>query len=253
MTMVVDQSTYRAYTGERRPGRRAALAIASTHIRKMRRQRLVRAFVYFVPLIVGAIAAFMFTMVYMNPEMFRIIRRLGDDANLLAVANRAFQESIWFVALLMAALVGSPLIAEDRRAKALPLYFSRPLTHFDYVMGKLFTLWFFLGALLIVPPVLFYLLEVSLNPDDGIIAGQFPTFLKSLIPSVARIVPLSAVALGVSSLMRRSQHATLLFFGLFIPLQGISFILKQVFDDSAWLALSPENCVRAVNSSPMRG
>ena len=66
--MIVDQSTYRAYTGERRPRKSVAFAIASTHIRKLRRNRFVRALVYYMPVLVGAIAAFVFALVYMNPE-----------------------------------------------------------------------------------------------------------------------------------------------------------------------------------------
>lgn len=243
--MWVDQASYRRYEGSRRPGRGVSLAIASTMIRKMRRQRLVKIFVYVFPLIVCAITVFVLSLVYLSADAFPFLKRF-ESLNLLAWANRMFQDRVGFVTLIVAALTGGPLIAEDRRARALPLYFSRPITHFDYVLGKLLTIWFFLSMLLLLTPVLLYLVEVSLNPKEGIVTERLDTLWRSLVPSVARMVPLSVVMLAVSSLMRRASHAALLFFGIFMPLHGITLLFARTFDNPAWLALSPELAVRAI-------
>ena len=88
-----------------------------------------------------------------------------DD--LLPLLNLQFQRSISFWAVLLAALVGAPLIAEDRRAHALPLYFSRPISHFDYVVGKFLALAFFLSLLLVAPPICMYLIDVGFSDADG--------------------------------------------------------------------------------------
>jgi len=243
----VDQASYRAYKGSRRSGRGAPLAIASTMIGKMRRQRLVKIFVYFFPLIVCAITVFILSLVYMSADALPFLKPFADLDN-LAWINRGFQDLIGFVTLLVAALIGAPLIAEDRRARALPLYFSRPISHFDYVVGKLLTIWFFLSMLLLLTPVLLYLVEVSLNPKEGIVTERLDTLWRSLVPSLARMIPLSAVMLGVSSLMRRANHAALLFFAIFMPLHGISALLAHTFHDPAWLALSPERAVQAISN-----
>ena len=50
--------------------------------------------------------------------------------------------------------VGSGLIANDRRANALQIYLSKPLTRVDYVVGKLATLLIFLTAVTWLPGIL---------------------------------------------------------------------------------------------------
>ncbi|MHC4956802.1 MAG: hypothetical protein ACYTGN_00405 [Planctomycetota bacterium] len=216
-------------------------------IAKARRQRFVRFFVYVVPVLSCGIATIVFSSFYMNRDQIPMVREL-TDANLLAWFNRMFQDRVAFVALLMAAVVGAPLIAEDRRAKALPLYFSRPIRHVDYVLGKLFTLWFFLGILLIGPPILLYLVDISLNPAEGVVMDQLPTLGKSLVPAVARVIPLSVIMLAISSMMTRTGHASLLFFGIILPAQFIAAILAyQVFENGHWLAISPGECVDAIS------
>lgn len=239
--MPVDQATYRPYKGPRRPGQRVPMAIAGTMIRKMRRGRFVRSLVFSLPLLCCLISVIVLSFWYSNEE-FIPSRFRGQ--NLLLLLNRAVQDIAALFAMLLAALVGGPLIAEDRRAKALPLYFSRPITHLDYVLGKMFSLFFFLGLMLIGAPVLMFLAEVFLNPAEGIFGTQLKTLWHSLIPSFARMVSLSALILGVSSLVRRSNHAALLFFGILLPAHGIAQILsRKVFQDPNWLAISPNACV----------
>jgi len=62
------------------------------------------------------------------------------------------------------------------------------------------------------------------------------------------VIPLSVIMLAISSLMQRTSHASLLFFGVILPVQVIATILAyQVFDDANWLALSPKECVDAIS------
>ncbi len=239
--MPVDQATYRPYAGTRRPGKRVPLAIAGTMIRKMRRGRLVRVLVFSLPILCCGISVIVLTFWYSNPKL---VPQMFRGQNLLLLLNRSVQDIASPFAMLLAALVGGPLIAEDRRAKALPLYFSRPISHLDYVLGKMFALFFFLGLMLIGAPVLMFLAEVFLNPAEGVFGTQLETLWYSLIPSFARIVSLSALVLGVSSLVRRANHAALLFFGILLPAQGLAQILsREVFRDPNWLAISPKACV----------
>jgi ABC-type transport system involved in multi-copper enzyme maturation permease subunit len=253
--MPVDQASYRGWEGVPRPGRRAALAIAGTMIRRMRRGLLVRYLVFGVPAASCLIGVGIFALTYLleeqSPLRSMIMRRGGgsmlDQINLLEVYNRSFAEGVALFAVIVAALVGAPLIAEDRRTRALALYFSRPISHFDYVAGKLLTVAFFLGIMLLAPPVLTYVAEVALSPKEGVLLDQLPVLGRSLVPNLARLVVLSAIALAVSSLMRKTTHAVLLTFGLLFFALTIANILSHgVFDDPAWLAISPGECVRRV-------
>ena len=239
--MPVDQATYRGYEGPRTPGKRVAFAIAGTMIRKMRRGRLVRMLVFSLPVLCCLISVVVLSFWYANVDA---LPKFFQGQSLLLLLNRAVQDVASPFTVLLAALVGAPLIAEDRRAKALPLYFSRPMTHLDYVLGKMFALFFFLGLMQLGPPVLMFLADLMLNPAEDMLGTQLGILGDSLVPGLARMVSLSAVVLGISSMARRTNHATLLFFGIILPVQAVAFIFARgVFKDPAWLAMSPAACV----------
>ncbi|MHC4933602.1 MAG: ABC transporter permease [Planctomycetota bacterium] len=254
--MPVDQSSYRKWNGTARPGRGAAIAIASTMIRRLRRGRMVKWIVYGVPLVFSTVAVFVFALTYImedsplrNMFMRRGAVQMFEQVNLLAILNRMYAENIAFWALLLAAMVGAPLIAEDRRAHALALYFSRPITHFDYVVGKFLTVAFFLGVMLLGVPVLTYIVEVALSPKDGVLMAQLPTLGRSLVPNFLTLVVLSSLALGISSLVRKTNHAVLLTLGVAM----FAWVLAQslargIFANPDWLAISPGECVRRLTA-----
>ena len=164
--------------------------------------------------------------------------------NLLAVLNRVFDKQIGFWGFLLAALVGAPLIAEDRRARALPLYFSRPIGHVEYVLGKAASAAFFLCLLLILPRVSMYVINVAFS--DGVAFKQLPTLLRSCADGALGVVLLTSIALGVSSLTERPTYAALFLLGLGVILTGLSHFLAHVLRDPSWLAVSPYACVHRI-------
>jgi ABC-type transport system involved in multi-copper enzyme maturation permease subunit len=148
--------------------------------------------------------------------------------------------------MLMGALVGTPLIAEDRRAHALPLYFSRPIGHIEYVIGKAAAAVFFLALLLVLPRVVMYLVEVAFSSRDGIAWRQLPTLLKSCAVGGLGAAVVSAITLGVSSLTERPTYAAFFFLGLTMLSFFVSMHLAMPLDDPNLLAIYPYSCVRRI-------
>jgi ABC-2 type transport system permease protein len=249
--MGVDRASYRAWEGHARPSRGVAFAIAGAMIRRLMRLKLVRILSFSIPGGACLLAGGLFLLWQQgtgDPFIQEVLAEEGlDSSQLLPIMNRFFQAGVGFFAILLAALTGAPLIAEDRRTGSLPLYFSRPITHFDYVAGKMLTIGWFLSLLLILPPVLLYLIELGFAAESGVAARQFPVLLRSLVPSVALVVVLSSMSLGVSALTKKSNHAVLLFFGLCIGVGIASEILvREVFDNQALYAVSPFKSVRRI-------
>ncbi len=75
-----------------------------------------------------------------------------------------FSAQITFMMILVA-LVGPDLISKDLRFNAIPLYFSRPLTRWDYFLGKLGVIGFFVGLVTVVPVTIAYVLGVAFSLD----------------------------------------------------------------------------------------
>ena len=249
--MPIDEASYRAWPGSAKATHRVVFAIAGTMIRRLMRWRMVRYITWVAPLGACFISAVFFGLAQegKGPLGF-VLQRSGmamDD--LLPLLNVRFQSAVGFWAVLLSALVGGPLIAEDRRAHALPLYFSRPISHFDYVAGKYLAFAFFLALLLVAPPICMYLIDVGFSDAEGALFDRFPILLRSLVPSLVGIVVLGAIALGVSSICRRANYAALLIVGVLVVAEIMGHLLaREIFRDPTWRAVSPGACVLRVAS-----
>lgn len=134
------------------------------------------------------------------------------NATLLNVDNRMFfdflrfQGAFLFVALLMA---GAGMIANDARHNLLEVYFSKPLTWRDYVLGKCATLIGLGLALTAVPALLCVLLHVLLVPSLDTLVQGAKWVLPIVAFSLAVVVPLSLAVLACSAVFRSERTAAL--------------------------------------------
>ncbi|MGQ9575467.1 MAG: ABC transporter permease [Thermoguttaceae bacterium] len=120
-------------------------------------------------------------------------------------------------AVVMALLVGMiapPLIAQDVRTRAFLLYFSRPLTRVEYMVGKMAVLWGYLSLITTLPALFLYLLGVFLSPDLGVIRETWDLPLRILAASAVLMIPTTALALALSSLTSESRYATFAWFAI---------------------------------------
>jgi ABC-type transport system involved in multi-copper enzyme maturation permease subunit len=247
----IDIASYRRWEGRARPTPFAALAIASTMIRRRMRIRLVKVIVFGFTLIASGFALLLFYGIlrgHAEPALRNQIRQFGlENVNVLAYLNRLFDMQVGFWAVLLSALVAAPLIAEDRRARALPLYFSRPIGHIEYVIGKAASAAFFLALLLVVPRLAMYGMEIAFSDAKGVALRQLPTLLGGCACAGLTIVLLTSLSLGVSSLTERPTYAALFLLGLASVVTGVAHILAEAaLNDPAWLALSPFTCLHRI-------
>jgi len=139
-----------------------------------------------------------------------------------------FMNAQSFFALLLAALAGPGLVAPDLANNALPLYFSRPLSRFDYVIAKLLVLVGMLSLVTWVPGLLLFWLQTGMAGGDWFSAnwqlgvGIFAGFL-------AWIVLVSLVALASSAYVKWRMVAGALVLGFFFILAGVGQMVNAVF------------------------
>jgi ABC-type transport system involved in multi-copper enzyme maturation permease subunit len=136
-------------------------------------------------------------------------------------------------------LVGSPLIAEDRRANALEMYLSRPVTAARYLMGKLATIAFFIALITVVPAALLVLVQLSVSWHEP---GEPLRLLGLLVRTLLAAVPWVALpALTIttaSSLADRARNAAILWLSVVVMLEFVvSNILRGVFNSDGFLLL----------------
>lgn len=132
----------------------------------------------------------------------------------------AFLQFQFFATGLLMAVVGAPLIADDRQAGALDLYFARPLTRMDYVGGKLLAAGLACLGTLLVPVLLMWLAVVGLAPEE--VRGPL---MWLVVPAsggaiIASLV-LTTTIVGASSLGERGRTVGVAYFVILGVLSGL--------------------------------
>jgi ABC-type transport system involved in multi-copper enzyme maturation permease subunit len=252
--VTVDQAAYRRFEGTFRPGKGAVAAIAGTTIRRVFRRNWLR-YIYFVVVLINTVTASFLTFITHqkfigNQSVGEIVAQQGGELDSLAVVLRAFLAQAGTLAPIVAALTVAPLIAEDRRAKALPLYFSRPITHFHYVAGKFLAGTFFVGMLLLLPPIAMFAVDAANTPGDVDLLHRLRVLGLGMLPLLFLTVCVTSIALGVSSVMERTNAASLVVFGIIIfTAAAAQAVVSLVVDDPAWFAIDPFLCTQSIGNA----
>lgn len=92
------------------------------------------------------------------------VTRLGEFREVLWRSVFMFMIKIeLFWAMIVVARVGPGLIANDLKARSLPIYFARPITPLSYLLGKWLVAVAFIGAVTLVPNLLSLIVGVLLT------------------------------------------------------------------------------------------
>jgi ABC-type transport system involved in multi-copper enzyme maturation permease subunit len=127
-----------------------------------------------------------------------------------------FRNSQAIVLALIVGLIAPPLISQDIRSRAFLLYFSRPLGRFEYVLGKLVTVWAYLAMITIAPAIVLYVLGILLSPELSVVAATWDLPLRVLAATAVVSVPTASLALCISSLTQESRIAAFAWFAIWI-------------------------------------
>ena len=229
--MPIHDQSYRHYTGERRPVRSAWLVIARAGLVAFLRRRafLVLLIVAWVPFIVRASQLFVAT-------------NFSQAATFLAATPQTFrdflsQQSIFV--FLITVYVGSGLIANDRRANALQLYLSKPVTRAEYILGKMSILATFLLGITWLPAILLLLLQIAFSGSFTFIRANSSLIASVTLYCVLMVLVITFGMTALSSLSRSSRFVGILFAGLLIFSDAMFNALRFITGSTAisWVSI----------------
>lgn len=107
---------------------------------------------------------------------------------------------IFFVVLVIAA-IGPKLISSDLRYEGLHLYFSKPVTIAEYILGKFMVIFAFVLGVAFLPVLALYGISIFFSPDMGAVFLQtYPSLVYSLFMVCFIAVPCGLLMLFFSSL-----------------------------------------------------
>jgi ABC-2 type transport system permease protein len=138
-----------------------------------------------------------------------------------------------FLAFLLTVATGARLLVNDLRDNALPLYLSRPLTRFEYLLGKTVAI-VILGSLVTwVPDLLLFGLQASLAP--GWLAANWWVAPALVIAALSAIVLYALVCLAVAAVVRRRAASEAAFASLFFVVPLVARVIGQILHGDWWL------------------
>lgn len=228
--MPIHDQGYRRYKGSRAATGRAWMVIAAAGVRTLMAKRVFIALLLlaWLPAVVRAV------QIYAASNL--------PQAQFLAPDAKMFRNFLQLQELFMffiTVYAGTGLIANDRRANALQIYLSKPLTRWEYIFGKFGVLMSLLLLVTWVPAVVLLIIQI-------LFAGSFTFFLANLfllpaitVYSIIQVTSVALAMLALSSLSRSSRYVGVLYAGLIFFSQAVFGIVESLTKDStlAWLSI----------------
>lgn len=229
--MPIHDQSYRRYAGGRLPGGRAWTVITRAGLRACFSRRIFLALVLlaWLPFLVRAVqiyaAANFPRMAFIAPT---------------AETFREFLDQQTPFVFFVAVFAGAGLIANDRRANALQIYLSKPLTRLEYVFGKFAVLASLLLMVTWLPAISLLLVQLAFSGSSAFLVNNLYLFPAITLQAFIEAMTVSIAMLALSSLSNNSRFVGILYAGLIFFTDALSGVLRVVTRDTgfAWVSFS---------------
>lgn len=225
--MAVYKRNYKPYAGPLTPEWSRLFAIPRQAWSGLFKQRFLTIFYvicFFYPL--GCAVA-----IYLNHNLSSFTQFIPIPMkNLFSVDGSFFLKYTNFqgvLAFILTALVGPGLVSPDLTNGALPLYFCRPFSRTEYVVGKLLVLAGLLSYITWIPGLFLYGLQGSLEGWDWFVQNAWLAW-STFVVSIVWILLLSMLALALSAWVRWKVVAGALMMVVFFMGAGIGATINNV-------------------------
>jgi len=230
--MPIHDQGYRRYGGEKARTGTGWMVIARAGIRTMvgKRAFLGLLLLSWFPFLVRAVQIY-------------VAANFPQAAELVAVKADTFRQFLdqqqTFV-FFITVYVGAGLIANDRRANALQIYLSKPLTRAEYIFGKLTILMAFLALVTWVPAMVLLVVQIAFAGNFTFFRNNVFLFPAITVFSFLDIVVAASTMLALSSLSKSSRYVAILYAAVIFFTQAIYGVLYAVTRSTSfsWMSLS---------------
>lgn len=217
--MPIHDQSYRRYGGTRHPLRSAWTVIATAGLMSFLRRRA------FLALLVAAWIPF----VVRASQLF--LASNFSQATFLAPTAQTFRDFLGQQGLfvfLVTVYAGAGLIANDRRANALQLYLSKPVTRAEYIAGKMSVLGVFLLGITWLPAVLLLALQVAFSGSFTFLASNSGLLASITLFSLLQVAVITFAMTALSALSRSSRFVGILYAGLLLFSDAMFHTLRAI-------------------------
>ncbi len=152
----------------------------------------------------------------------------------------AFLSQQLFATFIISIFSGAGLIANDLKANALQIYFSKAITRRDYLIGKLGVVVFFIALTTLIPGLLLFLIAAAFHSNLEFLQQYAWVALPIVAYSLIIIFVNALVVLAMSSLNRSARFAGIFFAAIAFFSQILYGILSAMLRTTsvAWISVS---------------
>jgi ABC-type transport system involved in multi-copper enzyme maturation permease subunit len=137
--------------------------------------------------------------------------------------------------VILSIFCGADLISTDLKFKAFPLYFARPLSRGDYLIGKFAIILFYLLLFTLVPGILLLLFKMIFT---GSLAVSPLLLLAILVFPLIECVFLASMTLALSILSANTRFIQIAIFLVYMFSNSLAQILKAIFKSDYFFLIS---------------
>lgn len=237
--MPIHDQGYRHYAGQRAPHGQAWMVIARTHLLAALKYRpfQILLLVAWGRFAAYAVRIYFATNVPQAPAFFAVSPQLFQDF--------LSGQSI-FVFLVTIAQAG--LIADDRRANALQVYLSKPLTRVEYITGKLVPPMFFLLGVTWLPAMMLVVTQIVLSGSFAFVRENLFLLPAITLASFVRTLVSAFLILALSASTKSRRFVSVMFAGITFFTAGMYQSLRAITGSRAWAAISPGDMVDVITA-----
>jgi ABC-2 type transport system permease protein len=174
-----------------------------------------------------------------------------SQASFLAPKPETFREFlgqqgifVFFVTIY----VGAGLIANDRRANALQVYLSKPLTRAEYVAGKLAILFLFLVSVTWLPATMLLLVQIMFAGSFAFVRDNLFLLPAITLFSLLQVLVASSTMLALSSMSKSSRFVGVMYAGLIFFTSALFNAIRGITGRSSFAWLSPTETLEQIGN-----
>jgi ABC-type transport system involved in multi-copper enzyme maturation permease subunit len=191
------------------------------------------------------------------PQRFVAFEMTGPTPTVMMEAFRASSLSFYWNVLdtfsvqsvILPAVACAGLFAADRRTGALQIYFARPVSRLDYLMGKVMAGAFFVSLTTVLPAILLWILNISFGSVSSFTWQTWIAPLAILGGSAFYALWTLGLILSLSSVMRRPAFVGITAIFVFWVAEALGKILSHTFRDRAWSVLQPTRAIGTMTTA----
>ena len=177
------------------------------------------------------------------------------QASFLAAKGETFREFLdqqGLFVFFMTIYVGAGLIANDRRANALQLYLSKPMTSAEYIAGKLAILVLFLVSVTFLPAMMLLVTQAVFAGDLTFIRNNMYLIPAITLYSAVLVLLASTTMLALSSMSKSSRFVAVMYAGLFFFTLALFNTLRGITGSTKFAWLAPTAALQQLGDSIFR-